>query len=116
MAEKQLLVGNIDLSLLKGAHTIKEAGGKTSVVIPVEDNPCIFLGAADKGGHIYLDIEVRESPDGKYNQSHFIKVSVNRDRRAGLSGERLRELTPIVGNLRILNVTKRQDEDMPEGM
>lgn len=113
MANKRLWVGTIDLSLLKGAHVSKGADGKESVVIPVEENPSVFLGAADKGGHIYLDLEIRESPKNDYGHTHFIKLSVNRKKREGLSDEKLRELTPIVGNIKEIG---RKDDDMPEGM
>jgi hypothetical protein len=111
MADKQLLVGSIDLSLLKGAHIARGSDGKESVVIPVADNPTIFLGAADKGGHIYMDIEVRESPENQYGHTHFIKVSVGKKKRETLSQEELREATPIVGNLR--EIKKRDGGDMP---
>ena len=113
MADKQLLVGSIDLSVLKGVHIVKGSDGKESVVIPIEDNPTIFIGRAEKGGHIYMDIEIRESPKNDYGHSHFIKVGVGKKRRETLSQEELREATPIVGNLR--EVGRKKDEgDMPE--
>ena len=115
MADKQLLVGSIDLSALKGVHIVKGSDGKESVVIPIEDNPTIFIGRAEKGGHIYMDIEIRESPKNDYGHSHFIKVGVGKKRRETLSQEQLREATPIVGNLRELG-RRQSDEDMPEGM
>ena len=116
MADKQLLVGSIDLSLLKGAHIARGSDGKESVVIPVADNPTIFLGAADKGGHIYMDIEVRESPENQYGNTHFVKLSVGKKKREEmrLSADDLKKYTPIVGNLRTL--AKKQDggDDLPE--
>ena len=115
MAQNQSLVGSIDLSALNGVQINTTVNGKRSIVIPVDTNPAIFIGAMDKGGHIYMDIEVRESPEGKYGNTHFIKLGLSRKKRdeMGLSDERARQYTPIIGNLRPRG--QRQDsEDLPE--
>ena len=69
MAQNQSLVGSIDLSALNGVQINTTVNGKRSIVIPVDTNPAIFIGAMDKGGHIYMDIEVRESPEAKYGNT-----------------------------------------------
>ena len=81
MANNQSLVGNIDLSALNGARLETTAGGNQTVVIPVSGNPSIFVGSKEKGGHIYMDIEVREVPDNRYGNTHFVKLSVGRKKR-----------------------------------
>lgn len=116
MADKTTLVGSIDLSALDGAHLNTTVNGIQTIVIPVAQNPSIFIGSKDKGGHIYMDIEVRESPENQYGNTHFVKLSVGKKKREEmhLSADDLKKYTPIVGNLRIL--AKKQDgvDDLPE--
>ena len=117
MAQNQSLVGSIDLSALKGVQINTTVNGKRSIVIPVDTNPAIFIGAKDKGGHLYMDIDVRESPEGKYGNTHFIKLGLSKKKRneMGLSDEQARQYTPIIGNLRPRG--QRQDassDDLPE--
>ena len=103
MAQNQSLVGSIDLSALNGVQINTTVNGKRSIVIPVDTNPAIFIGARDKGGHIYMDIEVRES----------LGLSKKKRDDMGLSDEQARQYTPIIGNLRPRG--QRQDaEDLPE--
>ena len=54
MADKTTLVGSIDLSALEGAHLNTTVNGIQTIVIPVAQNPSIFIGSKDKGGHIYM--------------------------------------------------------------
>ena len=116
MADKTTLVGSIDLSALEGAHLNTTVNGIQTIIIPVAQNPSIFIGSKDKGGHIYMDIEVRESPENQYGNSHFVKLSVGKKKREEmrLSADDLKKYTPIVGNLRTL--AKKQDggDDLPE--
>lgn len=116
MANNQSLVGNIDLSALNGARLETTAGGNQTVVIPVSGNPSIFVGSKEKGGHIYMDIEVREVPDNRYGNTHFVKLSVGRKKREemGLTQDSVKQYTPIIGNMKPL-VKRSREEDMPEG-
>lgn len=113
MASKSTLVGNIDLSLLKGVRLNTTADGEQSIIIPVNENPAIFIGSKEKGGHIYMDIEVRETAESKYGSTHFMKLSVGKKKREqlGIKDDQLKEVTPIIGNLRPLEV---KNDDLPE--
>ena len=108
MANNQSLVGNIDLSALNGARLETTAGGNQTVVIPVSGNPSIFVGSKD--------IEVREVPDNRYGNTHFVKLSVGRKKREemGLTQDSVKQYTPIIGNLKPL-AKRSREEDMPEG-
>ena len=116
MANNQSLVGNIDLSALNGARLETTVSGKQTIVIPVAENPSIFVGSKEKGGHIYMDIEVREVSDNKYGNTHFVKLSVGKKKREemGLTQDSIRQYTPIIGNLKPF-AKRNQEEDMPEG-
>lgn len=117
MEERTTLVGSIDLSALEGAHLNTTVNGIQTVVIPVAGNPSIFVGSKDKGGHIYMDIEVRESPENQYGNSHFIKLSVGKKKREELrlSADDLKRHTPIVGNLRtVARKAAQEGDDLPE--
>ena len=117
MADKATLVGSIDLSALNGAHLNTTVNGTQTIVIPVAENPSIFIGSKDKGGHIYMDIEIRETSDSQYGNSHFVKLSVGKKNREDLklSAEELKKYTPIVGNLRTLSRKKQNGgDDLPE--
>lgn len=116
MATDQNLVGSVDLSLLKDA-VIENRNGKNFVVIPIEDNPALFLGSKEKGEHVYMDIEVRPSPNNQYGNSHFVKLNVSRKKREalGIAKEDLKSIAPIIGNLKAYGTGKAQDapEDLP---
>ena len=113
MAPKQILVGNIDLSLLDGVHINTTVNGEQSIVIPVKGNPAIFIGSKDKGGHSYMDIEVRETQDSKYGNTHFVKLSVGRKKREqlGIRPDDIKKITPIIGNLKPLEAIT---DDLPQ--
>lgn len=118
MSKNTILVGSIDLSLLEGAMLEKKDNGKMQIVIPVEKNPSIFVGSQDKGGHIYMDVEVRETNESQYGNTHFVKLSVGKRNRElmKLSQEEVKQHSPIVGNLK--PITKKTvspiDDDLPE--
>lgn len=100
----QTLVGNIDLSALEGVQLNTTVNGRQTVIIPVAENPSIFVGSKERGGHIYMDIEVREAGENRYGNTHFVKLSVGRKKREemGLDAEGIRRHTPIIGNLKPL--------------
>jgi hypothetical protein len=84
----------LDLAKLCGAQII-EVQGKKSVVLPVDDNG-IFLS---QRGAAYLDLNIRESREVKYGQTHFAKVSVNKKTFAAMSNEAKDALKNVVGNM-----------------
>lgn len=84
----------LDLTKLCGAQII-EVQGKKSVVLPVDDNG-IFLS---QRGAAYLDLNIRESREVKYGQTHFAKVSVNKKTFASMSNEAKDALKNVVGNM-----------------
>ena len=117
MASNQTLVGSIDLSALNGVQLNTTVNGRQTVVIPVAENPSIFVGAKEKGGHIYMDIEVREVSENQYGNTHFVKLSVGKKKRdeMRLTAEALKKYTPIIGNLKPLPRKAQTDEDLPVG-
>lgn len=84
----------LDLAKLCGAQIV-EVQGRKCVVLPVDDNG-IFLS---QRGAAYLDLNIRESREVKYGQTHFAKVSVNKKTFASLSNEAKEALKNVVGNM-----------------
>ena len=84
----------LDLTKLCGAQIV-EVQGRKCVVLPVDDNG-IFLS---QRGSAYLDLNIRESREVKYGQTHYAKVSVNKKTFASLSNEAKDALKNVVGNM-----------------
>lgn len=84
----------LDLAKLCGSQIV-EVQGRKCVVLPVDDNG-IFLS---QRGAAYLDLNIRESREVKYGQTHFAKVSVNKKTFATLSNEAKEALKNVVGNM-----------------
>ena len=84
----------LDLNKLCGVQVI-DVQGKKCVVLPVDDNG-IFLS---QRGAAYLDLNIRESREVKYGQTHYAKVSVNKKTFASLSNEAKDALKNVVGNM-----------------
>lgn len=90
--------GSIDLQKLPGAKFVRLGDGSRNLVIPVDNNPTIVVGA--KG--IYLNIFIGESKNNQYGNTNYVVPSVStKEEREALSEERRRELCPIIGNLKI---------------
>lgn len=95
MAQRTSNNGGLNLSLLQNTATVT-LKGKNCLVIPIDDNPALFVGK--KG--VYLDISVVETPDSQYGHSHYVRANVGSSRRNGYSKEELKALSPILGNLK----------------
>ena len=124
-------IGQIDLLSLLKART-QEVDGKVSVVIPVEENPSLFVFTTKAGQpKAMLDLIVRETSNNQYGNTHFVKANVGKSNREkyGLTPEKAQGYSPIIGNLRPLEPRDSQqaqhqpapapvedDGDMPEGL
>ena len=88
----------VDLLKLKGS-CVRNLQGQTAVkrciIIPVDDNPNIYLG--EKGG--YLNLTAIKMQEEHYTETHCIKGDYPKDYREGLTREQLREL-PIFGGMK----------------
>lgn len=88
-----------DLLKLKGACLTNIKGRtqtKRCVVIPVDDAE-LFVG--EKG--VYLNMVAMEMQEPKFGDTHYIKVSVDKDRYNSMT-EAERKQQPILGGMRIL--------------
>lgn len=87
----------VNLTKINGASLItltgKSGKKKQGVFIPVEDAP-LYIG--EKG--TYLNLIAFQTKEEKFNQTHFIKVSVDREAYDAMTKEE-REAIPIVGNV-----------------
>lgn len=99
----------IDLLKLAGS-CVTNLQGKTAtkkcVVIPIEDNDCIFHG--QKG--VYLDLTAFEMNNHQYGETHLIKGDIPKDKREKMTEEQRRAL-PILGGMKELQ--RRQVETAP---
>jgi len=90
----------IDLLKLKGA-AVRSLQGKTAtkmcVIIPIEDNDCIFHG--QKG--VYLDLTAFEMSNPQYGETHLIKGDIPKDKRDKMTEEE-RRANPILGGMKEL--------------
>ena len=99
MAEKQL-TGSIELTKLVSAITTRKgkSGDVKGVFIPIDHNHL-----TEKDGRVYVDIRliVRDEKD-KYEQNGFISKGVPKEvyQEHKDDKEKLKELQPILGNVR----------------
>lgn len=96
-----------DLLKLKGAF-VTNLKGKTAtkrcLIIPVDDAG-LFIG--EKG--VYLNLTAIEMREPKYQDTHCVKVSLDKERYDAMSEEE-RNAQPIIGGMRQL---ERQAAGMP---
>ena len=96
-----------DLLKLKGAF-VTNLKGKTAtkrcLIIPVDDAG-LFIG--EKG--VYLNLTATEMREPKYQDTHCVKVSLDKERYDAMSEEE-RNAQPIIGGMRQL---ERQTVEMP---
>lgn len=89
----------INLTRIKGAALVNLKGKtatKQCVILPVED--CgLFVG--EKGA--YLDLVALAYRDPKYDQSHFVKQSIDKDIYNAMTEEE-RGTLPIIGSVKEL--------------
>ena len=108
MANINSCSGGLNLSLLQNTETVN-LKGRECLVIPIADNPTLFIGK--KG--VYLDISVVETPDSQYGHSHYVRANVGPAKRQNYSREELKALTPILGNLKPYEPKQQDAGDMP---
>lgn len=103
------LAVKIDLKKMKNAGLMNingRTGKKRCVVIPVDDNPGIFVG--EKG--IYLSLSIVElSNQSQYGDTHLVKQSIPSETYRNMSEDE-RNSYPILGNARPL---VRKSQEMP---
>lgn len=108
----------VDLLKLNNAF-MRNMTGRTAtkrcLIIPVDDNPSIFLG--EKGCRLCLT--AIESANQQYGDTHFIKGDLPKEVREGMTEEQVKAL-PILGNMRPIKpkqmqVTGTVSMDAPEG-
>lgn len=107
----------IDLQKLQHAF-LRNFKGKTAVkrciVIPIEDNPAIFLG--EKG--CYLSLTAVELGNPQYKDTHCLRGNIPNDIYEKMTDEQ-RKAFPILGNMRpvmpkVQQVNGVTDMDAPE--
>lgn len=101
-----MLTGSINLLAFCKAEYLT-VNGKPCVVIPVQENPTIFVGT--KG--IYAGINVVETKNNKFGFTHFVGSNItNSEERNKLSNDERKTLCPILGNLKEI----RRDAQAPQ--
>lgn len=108
----------IDLQKLQSAF-LRVFKGKTAtkrcIVIPIEDNPAIFLG--EKG--CYLNLTAVGVENSQYKDTHFLRGNIPNEAYQKMTEEQRRAF-PILGNMRPIMPKTQQvngvvDMDAPEG-
>lgn len=93
-----------DLLKLRGAFMMNLKGKtatKRCLVIPVDDAG-VFVG--EKG--VYLNLVANEMQEPKYGDTHFVKVSLDKDAYNALSEEE-RKAIPILGGMHEIEPKQR---------
>ncbi len=90
----------VNLTQLSGAF-LKDLTGRTAtkkcIIIPVEDNPSMFVG--EKG--VYLNIAAFANENPQYGDTHMLKPNLPKEVRDLMTDEQRRQ-QPILGNMRPL--------------
>ena len=90
----------VNLAQLAGAF-VKDLTGRTAtkkcIIIPVQDNPCMFVG--EKG--VYLNITAFANDNPQYGDTHMLKPNIPKEVREQMTDEQRRQ-QPILGNMRPL--------------
>lgn len=99
---------SIRIDLLKLANAfMKNLTGKSAtkrcLIIPVDDNDCMFLG--EKG--CYLNITAFEVNNPQYDDTHILKGSLPKKVREQMTEEQ-RNALPILGNMQPIKPTQMQ--------
>lgn len=100
----------IDLLKLKGAfvHDLQgKAATKRCIIIPV-DADGVFLG--EKG--CYLNTVAFEMKEPRYNDTHFVKADIPRERRESMTDDE-RNAMPIIGGLHAIETQRQQEMAAP---
>ena len=100
---------NAFLRVFKGKTATKRC-----IVIPIDDNPAIFLG--EKG--CYLNLTAVELENPQYKDTHCLRGNIPQEMFHKMTDEQRRQF-PILGNMRPLTPKTQQvngvfDMDAPE--
>lgn len=100
MAQEKDYSLKVKLTQLSGAF-VKDLTGRTAtkkcIIIPVDDNPCMFVGEKD----VYLNITAFASENPQYDDTHMLKPNLPKEVREQMTDEQRRQ-QPILGNMRPL--------------
>lgn len=129
MSEIKNLTASIDLSKLSRV-AVANIPGKTGtlvcVIIPVEENDIV----RHANGGIYLNLNVLESKEPKFGQTHYIKQNFSKEFRESYASQfadkdERNKINPILGNAKPLEfeqnvapavsteTTVEQPDDLP---
>lgn len=109
----------VDLLKLQGACmknlTGRSGQPKRCIIIPVDDNPSMFLG--EKG--CYLGLSAFETQGSQYGNSHMVKPDIPKELRDKMTEEEKKAI-PVLGNMRPMQGSSMQVQgsvnmDAPEG-
>ena len=112
----------INVERLQGACIRSMKGGsgqmKQCIIIPCEDNPCIYRG--EKG--TYLNITAIEIKNPKYDSTHVLKPDTPKEVYEQMSDEQ-KQAIPILGDMKPIGsqqtapppapMAEEQPEDLP---
>ena len=100
MAQEKDYSLKVKLTQLTGAF-VKDLTGRTAtkkcIIIPVDDNPCMFVGEKD----VYLNIAAFANDNQQYGDTHMLKPNLPKEVREQMTDEQRRQ-QPILGNMRPL--------------
>lgn len=109
----RILQGKINALSFPGASLQKlkapDGSDKLCVIIPVDDLPSAYATMSNKNGvpACYIDIRIRQlrTPNEKTGNTHIISLDVGtqaRQRYGIQTQEQLRDATPIIGDLKLM--------------
>lgn len=95
------LMGHIKLTDLQYAQ-VTQANGLNYLMIPIEYNPCLYLGTNKQDGKPYvsMDITTWRSNNLKNENTHFIRASVISQKAKTMTNDQKKAASPIIGNLK----------------
>ena len=120
MAQEKDYSLKVRLTQLTGAF-VKDLTGRTAtkkcIIIPVDDNPCMYVGEKD----VYLNITAFATDSQQYGDTHMLKPNLPKDIYQAMTQEQ-RDALPILGNMRPLikgqaitqTVSSEQSESEPQ--
>ena len=98
MAQEKDYSLKVRLTQLTGAF-VKDLTGRTAtkkcIIIPVDDNPCMYVGEKD----VYLNIAAFATDNQQYGDTHMVKPDLPKEVRERMTEDERRN-QPILGNMR----------------
>ena len=105
--------GTIKLTDLQYAQ-VTQANGLNYLMIPIEYNPCLYLGTNKQDGKPYVSIDITtwRSNNLKNGNTHFIRASVGSQKAKRMTDDQKKAASPIIGNLK---PAKSAQDSAPQG-